>query len=77
VQENEVNQNRKSETMKTLRLILGDQLNRRHSWFREVDPDTVYCLFEMRQERDCEAHHIQKVNGTFPHRALRFAGFFR
>jgi len=51
--------------MKTLRLILGDQLHIGHSWFREPDPDTLYCLFEMRQETDYVQHHIQKVIGFF------------
>ena len=51
--------------MKTLRLILGDQLNIKHSWFKETDDDTVYCLFEMRQETDYVTHHIQKVIGFF------------
>jgi deoxyribodipyrimidine photolyase-related protein len=51
--------------MKTLRLILGDQLNIKHSWFKETNNDVVYCLFEMRQETDYVKHHIQKVIGFF------------
>ncbi|MGB0521303.1 MAG: cryptochrome/photolyase family protein [Flammeovirgaceae bacterium] len=51
--------------MKTLRLILGDQLNLQHSWFQQVDAKVVYCLFEMRQETDYVVHHIQKVVGFF------------
>lgn len=51
--------------MKTLRLILGDQLNIKHSWFKETNKDTMYCLFEMRQETDYVTHHIQKVIGFF------------
>ncbi|MFD2914736.1 cryptochrome/photolyase family protein [Psychroserpens luteus] len=51
--------------MKTLRLILGDQLNIKHSWFKETNDDVVYCLFEMRQETDYVKHHIQKVIGFF------------
>ena len=51
--------------MKKLRLILGDQLNTNHSWFQEENPDTIYCLFEMRQETDYVQHHIQKVVGFF------------
>lgn len=51
--------------MKTLRLILGDQLNIKHSWFKETNEDAVYCLFEMRQETDYVKHHIQKVVGFF------------
>jgi len=51
--------------MKTLRLILGDQLNQNHSWLQEVNDDVTYCLFEMRQETDYVQHHIQKVVGFF------------
>lgn len=50
---------------KTLRLILGDQLNLRHSWFREVDSDTLYVLMEVRQEQEYVKHHIQKILGFF------------
>ncbi|WP_299339271.1 cryptochrome/photolyase family protein [uncultured Psychroserpens sp.] len=51
--------------MKTLRLILGDQLNIKHSWFKDTNEDIVYCMFEMRQETDYVKHHIQKVIGVF------------
>jgi deoxyribodipyrimidine photolyase-related protein len=51
--------------MKTLRLLLGDQLNIKHSWFKETNEDVMYCLFEMRQETDYVVHHIQKVIGFF------------
>jgi deoxyribodipyrimidine photolyase-related protein len=51
--------------MKILRLILGDQLNIRHSWFNTPNDDVIYCLFEMRQETDYVKHHIQKVIGFF------------
>lgn len=50
---------------KTLRLILGDQLNERHSWFSEVNKDVVYVMMEMRQETDYVTHHIQKVTAFF------------
>ena len=50
---------------KTLRLILGDQLNSEHSWFQQVNPDVVYLLAEMRQETDYVKHHIQKVAAFF------------
>ncbi|MGB5405126.1 MAG: cryptochrome/photolyase family protein, partial [Robiginitalea sp.] len=36
--------------MKTLRLLLGDQLNPQHSWFQTVREDVVYVMAEMRQE---------------------------
>jgi len=45
----------------TLRLLLGDQLNIRHSWFAKVTSDVVYLLMEIRQETDYVTHHIQKV----------------
>ena len=51
--------------MKTLRLILGDQLNINHSWFSKTDKNVIYCLFEMRQETDYTTHHIQKIVGFF------------
>ena len=50
---------------KTLRLILGDQLNQKHSWYKQVDSNVTYVLFEMRQETDYVVHHIQKVIGFF------------
>lgn len=51
--------------MKTLRLILGDQLNSNHSWYKRKDDNVFYCMFEMRQETDYVRHHIQKVVGFF------------
>ncbi|MBC2839065.1 cryptochrome/photolyase family protein [Robiginitalea sp. SC105] len=51
--------------MKTLRLLLGDQLNHSHSWFSEKDREVVYLMAEMRQETDYVRHHIQKVLGFF------------
>ena len=50
---------------KTLRLVLGDQLNERHSWFKKPDNSTTYVLMEIRQETDYVAHHIQKVAAFF------------
>jgi deoxyribodipyrimidine photolyase-related protein len=51
--------------MKTLRLVLGDQLNIKHSWFRKVDPEVTYVLMEIRSETDYVTHHIQKVVAFF------------
>lgn len=51
--------------MKTLRLILGDQLNSKHSWFKKNEQNVIYCLFEMKQETEYVKHHIQKVVGFF------------
>ena len=50
---------------KTLRLILGDQLNQKHSWYNTVDDTVIYFLAEMRQETDYTTHHIQKVIAFF------------
>ena len=45
----------------TLRLVLGDQLNPQHSWWREPHPDVVAVFMEIRQETDYVRHHAQKV----------------
>ena len=50
---------------KTLRLILGDQLNSQHSWFSEVDQNATHVMMEIRTETDYATHHIQKVVGFF------------
>jgi deoxyribodipyrimidine photolyase-related protein len=50
---------------KTLRLILGDQLNYNHSWYKTVDKNITYILMEVRTETDYAQHHIQKVVGFF------------
>lgn len=62
--------------MKTLRLILGDQLNCRHSWFRHADPQITYLIMEMRQETDYVLHHAQKVIGFFA-AMYNFAAYLR
>ena len=49
----------------TIRLILGDQLNSRHSWFHRIDNTILYVLFESRTEATYAPHHIQKVAGIF------------
>ena len=51
--------------VKTLRLILGDQLNSNHSWFKNVDANVTYVLMEVRSETDYVWHHIQKIAGFF------------
>jgi deoxyribodipyrimidine photolyase-related protein len=51
--------------IKTLRLILGDQLNAQHSWFERTDPAVLYVMAEIRQETDYVRHHIQKICGIF------------
>ncbi|MFN3640494.1 MAG: cryptochrome/photolyase family protein, partial [Flavobacterium sp.] len=51
--------------MKTLRLLLGDQLNHQHSWFERTNENVIYLMAEMRQETDYVKHHIQKVVAFF------------
>ena len=48
-----------------MRLLLGDQLNIKHSWFTNVEDDVCYVQMEMRQETDYAPHHIQKVVAFF------------
>ncbi|MBL7921882.1 MAG: cryptochrome/photolyase family protein [Bacteroidia bacterium] len=50
---------------KTLRLILGDQLNINHSWFKTVDDNITYLIMEIRTETDYAKHHVQKTVGFF------------
>jgi deoxyribodipyrimidine photolyase-related protein len=49
----------------TLRLILGDQLNARHSWFDRKDPGVLYLLAELHQEATYVRHHVQKLCAFF------------
>jgi len=51
--------------IKKLRLVLGDQLNIKHSWFKTVESNVTYVLMEIRSETDYAKHHIQKVVGIF------------
>ena len=51
--------------VKKLRLILGDQLNARHSWYKELDTHSLYCMAEMYQESNNITHHVQKVVAFF------------
>ncbi|MDT3402788.1 cryptochrome/photolyase family protein [Mucilaginibacter terrae] len=50
---------------KTLRLILGDQLNSKHSWYKQVDNDVIYIMLEVMQEQQYVKHHIQKILAFF------------
>ena len=50
---------------KTLRLLLGDQLNSNHSWFKTIDDSVTYVMMEIRTETDYATHHIQKIVGFF------------
>jgi deoxyribodipyrimidine photolyase-related protein len=49
----------------TLRLILGDQLNSQHSWFKQTDNRVLYVMMEVIQEQTYVTHHIQKILGFF------------
>lgn len=48
-----------------LRLILGDQLNELHSWFKATREDILYVMMEIRPESLYVVHHIQKIAGFF------------
>lgn len=52
-------------TFSSLRLILGDQLNSQHSWFKKADDNTLFVMMEVRSETDYVKHHVQKVVGIF------------
>lgn len=49
-----------------LRLILGDQLNSEHSWFKEEEQSNyLYVMMEIKSETDYVLHHQQKVVAFF------------
>lgn len=52
-------------SFRTLRLVLGDQLNQQHSWLQKVDDEVLYVLMEIKPESEYVTHHIQKVVGIF------------
>ena len=49
----------------TLRLLLGDQLNASHSWFKATDEATLYVIAELKQEQTYVKHHVQKICAFF------------
>ncbi|VXC62905.1 (6-4) photolyase [Enterobacterales bacterium 8AC] len=51
--------------MTELRLILGDQLNPEHSWFRQQSDHIVYVMLELQQETRYVCHHAQKIIAIF------------
>jgi len=51
--------------LKILRLILGDQLNSNHSWFKDSDHDYLYVMMEIKDETNYVKHHIQKILAIF------------
>ncbi len=50
---------------KILRLILGDQLNSQHSWYKKQNAEVVYVLMEVMQEQQYVLHHVQKILAFF------------
>ena len=46
-------------------MILGDQLNSKHSWFSKKDGKVLYVMMEVKQESEYVKHHIQKIVGFF------------
>ncbi len=48
-----------------LRLVLGDQLNHKHTWYSHDKEGIHYFMAEMRQETDYATHHIQKIVAFF------------
>ncbi len=50
---------------RTLRLILGDQLNSEHSWFSQSQDEYHYVMMEVRSEATYVTHHIQKIIAFF------------
>ncbi|AWB68492.1 cryptochrome/photolyase family protein [Saccharobesus litoralis] len=48
-----------------LRLILGDQLNASHSWYKQKQPNILYLIAELPQEVNYVKHHTQKIVAFF------------
>lgn len=48
-----------------IRLILGDQLNLDHSWFKTKNNDVLYVIAELHQEQYYVKHHVQKICAFF------------
>lgn len=57
--------NTSAKKVNRLRLILGDQLNARHSWYRKPCDQTLYLIAELKQETGYVKHHVQKVCAFF------------
>ncbi|WP_417551773.1 cryptochrome/photolyase family protein [Marinomonas fungiae] len=49
----------------TLRVILGDQLNAAHHWFRKPEPGVLHLIAELHPEATYVKHHIQKLCAFF------------
>ena len=54
-----------NKSYKTLRLIMGDQLNASHSWYQKKDESVLYVLAELHQETNYVKHHVQKIAAFF------------
>ena len=54
-----------NEQYTTLRLILGDQLNAAHSWYKVNNKNTLYVIAELHQEMAYTTHHAQKIAAFF------------
>ncbi|UEG54368.1 cryptochrome/photolyase family protein [Mucilaginibacter daejeonensis] len=50
---------------KTLRLILGDQLNSAHSWLQHTNDEATYLMLEIMQEQEYVMHNVQKILAFF------------
>ncbi len=50
---------------KIIRLVLGDQLNERHSWFQSADSSVLVVMMEIMPETEIVTHHIQKLAAVF------------
>lgn len=48
-----------------VRLILGDQLNSQHSWYKKTDAGVLFLIAELHQEATYVRHHIQKLCAFF------------
>ena len=48
-----------------IRLILGDQLNASHSWYRQKQDNVLYLICELHQETQYVKHHVQKLCAFF------------
>ncbi|MDX1452813.1 MAG: cryptochrome/photolyase family protein [Oleiphilaceae bacterium] len=48
-----------------LRLILGDQLNAQHSWYKQKHTNVLYVIAELHQEAQYVKHHVQKLCAFF------------
>ena len=46
-------------------LILGDQLNASHSWYKNVNEQTLFVIAELHQEQVYTKHHVQKICAFF------------